>query len=282
MVVGEYRDGALAAHFEHGIPENEHLLIKVLLPIDKSGDVAEWLWMEATSFHNGNIDFVVPEHMRSYTPYSAGQGFHVTLARIIDYVHVRADGTEGGETNRFPQTRPRARLVQNGPAQYQKACDDGKLPACVHLGVLYSLSEGMVKKDAPRAAALFQRACDGGETGGCLHLGALYAQGDGLVKDAAKAAALFHKACDGGDMEACSLLGGTYVLGQGVAKDSAKAAALFHKACDGGHMTACFQLGLLYRGGHGVAKDAARAKALIQKACDGGESHACEFDRALP
>jgi hypothetical protein len=277
---------ALAAHFEHGIPAQEHLLIKVLLPIDKSGDVSEWLWMDATSFSNGSVEFVVPDHIGSHVPYSAGQGFRLPLPRIVDYIHVRADRTEvGGETNRFPETRPRARMRGKKPAStsadLQQACDGGTLRSCVELGARYVLGIGGAK-DPAKAAPLFQRACEGGEVWGCLQLGALYALGDGVVKDAAKAAALFQKACDGGEMAACNVLGMSYVLSQGVAKDSARAAALFQKACDGGHMNGCFQLGRLYLEGDGVGKDAAKARVLLQNACDGGESKACVLAQTLP
>lgn len=195
----------LARHFEHGIPAGEHLLVKVLLPINQSGDVAECLWMEATSFQSSSVEFVVPRHIGSYVPYVAGREFHAPLAQIQDYIHVRADGTRvGGETDRFPQSRPRVRLVQKTSADRQQACDSGKLRDCVQLGALYVHGVG-VTKDPAKAAPLFQKACDGGDPEGCLQLGALYALGDGVVKDAAKAKALIQKACDGGELEACEL-----------------------------------------------------------------------------
>jgi hypothetical protein len=86
----------LMPHFEHGIPANEHLRIKVPLPIDQTGDVTEWLWIEATSFKRGIAEFVIPEHMGSYIPYNAGRAFHWPLLRILDYVHVHANAVSQG------------------------------------------------------------------------------------------------------------------------------------------------------------------------------------------
>jgi hypothetical protein len=101
---------ALASHFAAGIPDNGLLLVKVAVPLD-SGDVAQWMWLPVTSVKPDEVEFFVPDKIGPYTPPQAGKSFRVPMGRILDYRHLRADHSDvGGETDRFPQTRPPARL----------------------------------------------------------------------------------------------------------------------------------------------------------------------------
>jgi len=96
--------------------------------------------------------------------------------------------------------------------QYQKACDDGDLPACTSLGVAYAQGSG-VPLDLARAVALFQKACDGGEPGGCNDLGVSYATGSGVPIDQTRSRALYLKACEGGEARGCENLALKYLRG---------------------------------------------------------------------
>jgi hypothetical protein len=103
---------ALAPRFDHGIPEGELLLVKVLRPL-RNRDESEWLWLPATVTKDGRISFYVPDHIGLIVPYGAGDTFRVDIDQILDYL-LLADGgktvVSGGETDKFRETKPPARM----------------------------------------------------------------------------------------------------------------------------------------------------------------------------
>jgi TPR repeat protein len=95
-----------------------------------------------------------------------------------------------------------------------------------------------------KAAGYFQQACDVGFMAACLNLGSMHGVGQGVDKDEKLAAQYFRTACVGGIPASCSSLGHLYVKGKGVAQDQARAVQLFRAACDDGILEACTQLGI--------------------------------------
>jgi hypothetical protein len=157
-------------------------------------------------------------------------------------------------------------------------CKAGDANACFRLGCLSLGDGGLgadTSRNAAQSAALFGQACDGGVTEACVSLGNLYTVGEGVAKDRGKAAALYRKACDARILDECDyhVAIDTYLLEPGV--DPAQAVALNRKACELNDAKACVTLGDLYARGVGVAKDLEKAWALYQKACDRGNSEGC-------
>jgi TPR repeat protein len=69
---------------------------------------------------------------------------------------------------------------------FQKAVDQGIVPALAELGRLYDKGRG-VTKNSNKAAELYQKAANQGDPGGQAGLGRLYAEGKAMPQDTAKA-----------------------------------------------------------------------------------------------
>ena len=132
--------------------------------------------------------------------------------------------------------------------------------------------------DDPRAKDYYERACNAGRVKACVLLGTCYWTGTcGQSKNVELAIALYEKACTASVASACGQLGVCYELGGcGVAKSNSKAVAMYEKACNGGEMDMCNNLGVCYHKGEcGLFRNLERARALYGKACDGGYAGAC-------
>jgi TPR repeat protein len=159
--------------------------------------------------------------------------------------------------------------------RYQKSCDAGNPPDCIHLADAYVAGTGVPKNQdkanslIQQAAGLYQKACDGGEATACVNTGDMWMKYAHDNHDAANP--LYRKACDGGNATGCYNLAVAYAFGYGFPVDYAQAAAFYQKACDGGHASGCLKAGFMYSLGldSPVPQDQARANALFRKACDG-------------
>lgn len=70
-------------------------------------------------------------------------------------------------------SKTKGRNIPEGLRIRRKACDDGYLYACVHLGQEFEGGE-IVKKDLKEAEALYRHGCEKGEERGCELWGLLY------------------------------------------------------------------------------------------------------------
>jgi len=108
-----------------------------------------------------------------------------------------------------------ANLFDDGLAEYEKgnvklaselyteACDTGDKEACLNLGILYFIGEG-VEQDKIKAKDLFTKTCKNRFAKGCFRLAVLYNRGsDGVKQDKHKAKLLFGKSCNIGYQRAC-------------------------------------------------------------------------------
>jgi hypothetical protein len=172
-------------------------------------------------------------------------------------------------------------------ARYQKSCDVGNAPDCIHLAEAYVAGTG-VTKDADKAnaliekaAAFYQKACDGGDANACLNLGEMWVNYAKNNYDLANP--LFRKACDGGNATGCQKLGVAYKFGYGFPEDNAQAAAFYQKACDGGNAEGCLDGGFMHGLGlePPVPQDHARANALFRKGCDGRKTSESYYNHQI-
>ena len=95
------------------------------------------------------------------------------------------------------------------------------------------------KGNYSEAINLYTKACDNGDITGCFHLGNIYFMGEVIKTNYFKAHQFWSKACNGGNMDGCYWLASLYSHGKGVSHDKVKAKELFGKACDGGNKRAC-------------------------------------------
>jgi TPR repeat protein len=158
---------------------------------------------------------------------------------------------------------------------FRKACEAGRLEACIHLGSMYGGATGIagVLKDDPMQVATYHKVCDA--SGSLCHLlGRLYETGTGVERDIARAGELYVKSCENGSDQGCLSL-----LGVGADTDRSRALQALGNSCNGGRDSACLTLGDLYDSGSPkrlrVPKDPAVAVDWYQKACASGEPRGC-------
>ncbi len=88
------------------------------------------------------------------------------------------------------------------PKKLESSCDGGDIDACLYLGDLYYIGEG-VKQNYQKASELLEKTCNGGDPYGCNNLGILYEGGYGVRQNYAIAKEYYGKACDLGDKKGC-------------------------------------------------------------------------------
>ena len=108
----------------------------------------------------------------------------------------------------------------------------------VVVGLIFSIFFGL-NLFAEDYATIFSKACNNGEMEKCSHLGALYETGIGAKQDYFKANELYKKSCDAENARGCFRLGFNYHEGKGIKQDTKKAKELFGKACDLGLQEGC-------------------------------------------
>jgi uncharacterized protein len=102
----------------------------------------------------------------------------------------------------------------------QKGCDGGHDLGCLSIARAYQEGMGVPS------------ICGRGVAPACLSLGVSFSIGRGVQKDHAKAAPSLQKSCDLGAALGCSILALQYELGKGVPKDAKIAAEYFQKALE--------------------------------------------------
>ena len=152
---------------------------------------------------------------------------------------------------------------------YQNACDNEDSLACLELGIMYHLGDG-VNQNFSRAKEFYLKACKLGSGSGCSHVGFMYENGHAGRNDA-KAVSYYKQACDLGDAGGCASLGTCYENGTGVKENMEMALTYHDKACDGGMGSSCAHLGLLYENDENYID----AAVYHQKGCDAGEATEC-------
>ncbi len=162
-----------------------------------------------------------------------------------------------------------------------KACNDGIIDGCNHLGTMYYMGSGE-KPDYLKAVGYFKKSCDNSDAFGCNNLGIMYEKGVGVVQDYAKAYNFFELSCKGGFNLGCTNLGALFFNGQGVKLDYLKAFDLFKKSCDNTEAIGCTYIGIMYAEGKGVKQDYPKALGFFHKACYAGDENGCnDFNRLL-
>lgn len=154
-------------------------------------------------------------------------------------------------------------------SELQNACDHNDGTACLELGSMYHLGNG-VSQSFSRARLLYMQACTLGFANGCTHLGFMYENGH-AGRDLAKAAELYEKACVLGDASGCESLAVAYENGSGVREDLQQAVNYYDRACSGGSKNSCAHLALLYE----QAENEVYAAIYHQNGCDAGDAKAC-------
>jgi tetratricopeptide (TPR) repeat protein len=128
-------------------------------------------------------------------------------------------------------------------------------------------------KNYAKARQSYQKAVDEGCVPAMYNLALLYANGQGGPQDYTKAAELYQIAADRGNWKAMNNLGLLFEDGKGVSEDLTKARQWYEKAAQGGSVAAMKNLGRLYEHGRGVSQDPVKAKEWYQKAAYKGTTH---------
>ena len=161
---------------------------------------------------------------------------------------------------------------------FEKACEDGSLAACNHVGVIFSKSEyGLIGEK--RAIVFFQKACDGSYSIGCNNLAFMYDRGRGGDQDKARARSIYEKSCENGSSTGCYNLGNLWYDGESGLFDKRKALHFFRKACErpiNKEMAACSEIGVMFlRGEGGLDINESQARYYFELACDNGNFGGC-------
>ncbi|WP_263833737.1 tetratricopeptide repeat protein [Sulfurospirillum oryzae] len=154
-------------------------------------------------------------------------------------------------------------------SELQNECDHNNGVACLQLGTMYHLGDG-VATNFRKAKELYTQSCSLGVAKGCSSLGFMYENGHAGT-NYAKAAELYEKACVLGDAFACESLAVLYENGKGVSEDLQQAVNYYDRACSGGAASSCAHLALLYE------QDENYVSAAIyhQNGCDAGDAKEC-------
>jgi hypothetical protein len=127
----------------------------------------------------------------------------------------------------------RAQETEAAFPYYAAGCDKGDAFSCSEMGYLLWLGEGPGATEEAATAA-YQRACDLGRLPSCIHILIKYAggrKGKGLIgKDPKKAVKLSNQLCAAGLDTGCRFAASYYEDGFGVEKDSKRAVGLRNRA----------------------------------------------------
>jgi hypothetical protein len=147
---------------------------------------------------------------------------------------------------------------------YKAKAEQGDSDAQTHLGLYYSLGDG-VAKDKVEAVKWHRKAAEQGNRHGLDSLRISYFAGSPLEKgEVLKVVQLFRMAADKGDVLAQSNMGYCYHYGLGVLKDPTEEAKWYRKAAEQGNVTAQNHLGICYL--YGVVRDEIEAYAYFNLA----------------
>jgi len=174
--------------------------------------------------------------------------------------------------------------AETARASFERGCDLGSIPSCTDLA--WVLSDGVVKRDTPRAAALLEKSCAAKDGHACVMLGMMIDPGlppSGIKPDIARAFRLYRQTCDG-DVSGLACTSGCVGLATwtyygesrlAIEEDHAAADTLLERACTAGCINSCAEIGDHYRDGDGVARDLATAAERYRTSCDAGFAPSC-------
>ena len=163
-----------------------------------------------------------------------------------------------------------AQSFSHARALYEQACNLGAAKGCSSLGYMYE--SGHSGSNLKKASEFYERACVNGDASGCESLAMLYENGKGVSEDMQKAVDYYDRACSGGASSSCAHLGLLYEQ-----DDNIEYAVIYYQnSCDAGGASECVRLGTMYYTGGAVAQNEERAIQFFKKACELGETTGCK------
>jgi localization factor PodJL len=147
--------------------------------------------------------------------------------------------------------------------------------AYFEIGAIYTEGRG-VKANLVEAAKWYQRAADQGLVPAEYRLATLYEKGTGVTRDLAKAKALYQGAAEKGNASAMHNLAVILANGGDTAPDFAAAAKWFEKAAELGLRDSQYNLAILYARGNGVKQDLAESYKWFSAAAKSGDTDAAQ------
>ncbi|MDQ0318871.1 localization factor PodJL [Pararhizobium capsulatum DSM 1112] len=147
--------------------------------------------------------------------------------------------------------------------------------AFFEVGAIYTEGRG-VKVDLVEAVKWYQRAADQGLVPAEYRLATLYEKGSGVTRDAAKAKALYLSAAEKGNASAMHNLAVILANGGDTPPDFAEAGKWFGKAAELGLRDSQFNLAILYARGNGLKQDLAESYKWFAVAAKGGDTDAAQ------
>ncbi len=155
------------------------------------------------------------------------------------------------------------------------AIKSGDPLAYFEVGAIYTEGRG-VKANLVEAAKWYQRAADQGLVPAEYRLATLYEQGTGVARDAAKAKALYLGAAEKGNASAMHNLAVMLANGGDAAPDFTEAGKWFVKAAELGLRDSQYNLAILFARGNGVKQDLVESYKWFAVAAKSGDTDAAQ------
>ena len=155
---------------------------------------------------------------------------------------------------------------------FQKAANQGHVPAQYYLARTYEEGLGGVTPDLEKAVEWYTRAVEQGYAPAQSRLATMYWEGKGVDTDLPKAFQLHHRAAAQGHAESQFALGFMYAYGEVGEPDFQEAVQWYQKAAEQGYARAQNNLALMYLEGKGVPHNPEKALRLAFEAAQQGEA----------
>ncbi len=210
-------------------------------------------------------------------------GDALTDAEKIDLLREKADQGEPAaqfrlgvmyETGEYPAI---PKSLKKAAEYYEKAADQGYMPAKNKMAVIYYHGLAGYEKDVTKSIALFKEAADSGRADSRFMLGSLYLKGvEGLDKDVKEGTRLIYTAALKGNEMAMDELGVMYFNGtEEIKRDRGKAYMWYKRAAGKGYAPAMVHIGSMYYYGiQPVDKDEDKGIEWVEKAANSGDEYA--------
>lgn len=155
---------------------------------------------------------------------------------------------------------------------FQKAANQGHVPAQYYLARTYEEGLGGVTPDLEKALEWYTKAAKPGSAPAQSRLAKMYREGKGVDQDLLKAFVLHHQAAAQGYAESQFALGVMYACGEVGNPDSQEAFQWYQKAAKQGYAPAQNNLALMYLYGEGVLKNSEITWRLTFEAAQQGDA----------
>ena len=155
---------------------------------------------------------------------------------------------------------------------FQKAANQGHVPAQYYLARTYEEGLGGVTPDLEKALEWYTKAAKPGYAPAQSRLATMYRKGKGVDQDLLKAFGLHHQAAAQGYAESQFALGVMYAYGEVGNPDSQEAFQWYQKAAKQGYAPAQNNLALMYLYGEGVSKNSEITWRLTFEAAQQGDA----------